>query len=392
MKNTELNMIARKQLWGRLAIHIALIATTILCGIYILPPLINVLLPFVVGLIVAWLLNPVINKIRNRIKISRRILSFVFTTILMLILGGVVVYFFYSLISQGISFVSSWLDKGGNISDVLSSKNILSDILSQLPVEVAGTIQNILTQIFDWLKSNLSSLLSTITKGVGNFLTNIPSFFASIFIAVMATYFLSSDYPSIRSSAIARFHGGFKSFVAMLQNATATAFGAYMKAQLLLSLGVFFIILIGFLLINQSYTLLLSFIFAVLDFIPLIGAGTVMVPWAIIAVITGNYTLAIQLMVIWMIIIIFRRIFEPKVVGSQTGLSPLLSLMSIYVGMRISGIMGMILGPIAFQIVFSVAKSGAFDGLAEDLKLFVNDGIAFLGNRPGNDSHDIDPM
>ena len=392
MKNIVLSGIERKQLWGRLAIHLSLIAITVLCCVYILPPLLDILLPFVVGLVVAWILNPVINKIRNRIKISRRILSFVFTTILMLILGGVVVYFFYSLISQGISFVSNWLDKGGNISDVLSSKNILSDILSQLPAEVAATIQNLLSQLFDWLKSNLSSLLSTITKGVGSFLTNIPSFFASIFIAVMATYFLSSDYPTIRTSAIARFHGGFKSFVTMLQNATSTAFGAYMKAQLLLSLGVFFILLIGFILINQSYALLLSFVFAVMDFIPLIGAGTVMVPWAIIALITGNYSLAIQLMVIWAIIIIFRRIFEPKIVGSQTGLSPLLSLMSIYVGMRISGIMGMILGPIAFQIFFSVVKSDAFDGLVEDMKLFVNDGVAFLGNRPGKNGHDIDSV
>ena len=180
--------------------------------------------------------------------------------------------------------------------------------------------------------------------------------------------------------------------IAMLQKATATAFGAYMKAQLLLSLGVFFIILIGFFLMNQSYALLLSFVFAVMDFIPLIGAGTVMVPWAIIALLSGNYGLAIQLMIIWAIIIIFRRIFEPKVVGSQTGLSPLLSLMSIYVGMRISGIMGMILGPIAFQIVFSVGKSGAFDGLAEDLKLFVNDGVAFLGKRPGKDNSSVDSM
>ena len=386
MKNVELNGVERKQLWGRLAIHLILTAMAILCCIYVLPPLIHILLPFVVGLIVAWLLNPVTNKIRSRIKISRKILSFVFTMTLMLILGGVVVLFFYSLINQGISFASSWLDMGGDLSDVLSSKNILSDMLSHLPEEVAVTIQNLLAQLFDWLKSNLSSLLSTITRGIGSFFTNIPSFFASIFISVMATYFLSSDYPAIRASTTARFHGGFKSFASMLQNATATAFGSYMKAQLLLSLGVFFILLAGFFIINQSYALLLAFIFAVMDFIPLIGAGTVMVPWAVIALITGNYGLAIQLMVIWVIIIIFRRIFEPKAVGSQTGLSPLLSLMSIYVGMRVSGIMGMILGPIAFQIAFSVAKAGAFDGLLEDLKLLANDGIAFLGNRPGNNN------
>lgn len=93
--------------------------------------------------------------------------------------------------------------------------------------------------------------------------------------------------------------------------------------------------LVGFLLIRQPYAVLLALVLAVLDFIPIIGSGTVMVPWAVIDLITGNWSHALGLMVVWGIICVFRRVAEPKAVGSQTGLSPILSLISLYVGMRL---------------------------------------------------------
>ena len=112
----------------------------------------------------------------------------------------------------------------------------------------------------------------------------------------------------------------------------------------MLSVGVFFILLVGFILTRQSYGLLLALGLAVLDFIPIVGAGTVMVPWAVIALFTRDYVTAVNLMLIWGVIALFRRVMEPKFVGNQTGLSPILSLFSIYVGMKIAGVLGMIWG------------------------------------------------
>ena len=118
-----------------------------------------------------------------------------------------------------------------------------------------------------------------------------------------------------------------------------------------------------------------------MDFIPIIGAGTVMVPWAVIALITGDPGQAVELMVIWGIICLFRRVGEPKFVGTQTGLSPILSLVCIYVGMRIAGVLGMILGPILCLVVIGVGRSGFFDGLAADVRLAAADLLAILRDR-----------
>ena len=132
----------------------------------------------------------------------------------------------------------------------------------------------------------------------------------------------------------------------------------------------------------QPYGLLLSLGLAVMDFIPVIGAGTVMVPWAFVALFTRDFSNAAWLMGIWGVIALFRRVMEPKFVGDQTGLSPILSLVSIYVGMKLAGVLGMILGPVALLILLNLAGMGCFQGLALDLRAAAKDIAAILSQRP----------
>ena len=138
----------------------------------------------------------------------------------------------------------------------------------------------------------------------------------------------------------------------------------------------------GFVLTRQPYGLLLALGLAVLDFIPIVGAGTVMVPWAVVELITRNFSSAISLMVIWGIIALFRRAMEPKFVGDQTGLSPVLSLLSVYVGMKLGGVLGMILGPVLTLVVLNLAGMGLFRGLRADLSAAAWDVAAILSHRP----------
>ena len=163
-----------------------------------------------------------------------------------------------------------------------------------------------------------------------------------------------------------------------MRTTALAAFGGYLKAELLLSVGVFAILAVGFVLTRQSYALLLALGLAALDFIPIVGSGTVMVPWAVISLIMGDYPTAIRMMVIWGIIAMFRRVMEPKFVGDQTGLSPVLSLVSIYVGMRLGGVGGMILAPIAVLVFLNLAQAGLFSGIHRDLSIAMDDIAAIL--------------
>ncbi len=109
-----------------------------------------------------------------------------------------------------------------------------------------------------------------------------------------------------------------------------------------------------------------------------------MVPWAFIDLFTGNFRHAVGLMVVWGIIVLFRRIAEPRVLGDQTGLSPILSLVGIYVGMRLGGVLGMILGPVFCLVIVNVYRSGVLDNVLSDVRLAAADIGAILrsGQKP----------
>ena len=140
----------------------------------------------------------------------------------------------------------------------------------------------------------------------------------------------------------------------------------------------------GRLWLRLGLRLVLALGLAMLDFIPIVGAGTIMVPWAFLALFTHDYAQAIQIMLIWGVIAMFRRVGEPKVVGDQTGLSPILSLVSIYVGMRLGGVLGMVLGPTVALIALNLVKLGLFEGLRLDLAAAAEDIMALLRERPEN--------
>ena len=106
-----------------------------------------------------------------------------------------------------------------------------------------------------------------------------------------------------------------------------------------------------------------------------------MAPWAVASLLLRDYPAAIRLMVILGIIVVFRRVMEPKFVGDQTGLSPIASLVSIYVGMKLAGIPGMILGPILLLVVLNLSGMGVFRGLHLDLTAAVRDIAAILSQR-----------
>ena len=167
-----------------------------------------------------------------------------------------------------------------------------------------------------------------------------------------------------------------------------SAFGGYVKSQLILSFGVFLILTVGFLFMEQPYGLLLAFGLAVLDFIPIIGAGTVMVPWAVVDMVLAEYGEAAALMAVWGVIVLFRRFAEPKILGDQTGLSPILSLVGIYVGMKVGGVLGMVVGPLLLLVCINLAKLGIFRPVLDDLALAAGDIDAIL--RSGRRTDDTE--
>ena len=370
----------RGRLWLRLGIRGVLLAAAVLLLVFVVVPLVSLLMPFVLALILAWLLNPVVRWLKKRLDVSRKVLSLVVLILAFGTVGGLCYALCWALVGQVVSLFDNW-------QPILDSLMATVDNVGQwfeqlgsiLPDSVVAIGDDVVRALMSWLEGlDLSSQIAALASWATGLVSGIPGFAVAVVVFLMASYFITSDYPRLRYLFTDQLPANLRSFGSDVRRIFMEAFGGYIKSQLLLSLGVFVILTVGFLVIRQPYSLLLAFVLAVMDFIPIIGAGTVMVPWAVVDLITGDYRQAIELMVIWGIIALFRRVGEPKILGDQTGLSPILSLVGIYVGMKVAGVLGMVVGPLLLLVCINLAKLGIFRPVVADLRLAARDVAAIL--------------
>ena len=384
MGNQQLSWPQRGKLWLRLGIRLALaaLAVGLLCSMGRF--LFSLTAPFVFALMAAAALNPAIRWLQRRLGWSRPLLTLLTLLLLFGLVGGALWLVGYTVAGELLSLAQNWDQILLRLEELVGElEQLAARLWAMLPVSLAGTGEDLIGTLVAWLQSTIGPLLQGLAAVVTNKAVALPSFLLALVIFLMALYFLTADYPYLRTWAVQHTSASVTRFFSQVKQTALAAFGGYLKAELMLSVGVFFILLIGFVLTRQSYGLLLALGLAVLDFIPIVGAGTVMVPWAVIALFTQDYVTAVNLMLIWGVIALFRRVMEPKFVGNQTGLSPILSLFSIYVGMKTAGVLGMILGPICTLVILNLAGLGIFDGIRADLSAAAADIAAILRERPG---------
>lgn len=387
MEHDLLTWRERGHLWLRLGIRGLMVIGLVLCLVYAAPPLVSLFLPFVLALIVAWLLNPMVRWLQRKISISRKIISMVIIILIFCIIGSILFGLVWTVVKEVRSLFENWDSVTGAILSILSNVNDwLHDLGRALPGGGTFSIDQAFESLSGWLRGlDISGWLASLAGRAPDVVSAVSGFAIAAVVFLMASYFITGDYPRLRFLVTDRVPADTREFFGKVKNIFMEAFGGYIRSQLILTLGVFVILAVGFTVIRQPYGLVLAGVFSVMDFIPIIGSGTVMVPWMVIDLITGDYIHAIQFAVIWGLIVVFRRIAEPKILGNQTGLSPILSLVGIYVGMRLAGVAGMVAGPLLILVCINLNKLGVFHPAAADLRMAVADVRAILRqNRKEN--------
>lgn len=385
MEHDLLTWRERGHLWLRLGIRAVCLLAAILVIVYAVPPLLTLFLPFVLGLIVAWLLNPLVRWLHRKLSISRKIISLVLIILIFCIIGGAL----FGLVWAAVKEVRSLFENWGSVTEALLSmldtvNNWLHSLERFLPVGSGLNVDILFESVANWLRGlDISGWLASLTGRVPDMVSAVANFAIAAVVFLMASYFITGDYPRLRFLITDRVPADTREFCGKVKNIFMEAFGGYIRSQLILTLGVFVILAVGFTVTQQPYGLVLAGVFAIMDFIPIIGSGTVMVPWIVIDIITGEYAHAIGFAVIWGLIAVFRRVAEPKILGDQTGLSPILSLVGIYVGMRLAGVAGMIVGPLLILVLINLSKLGVFRPTVRDLRMALADVRAILRGGEG---------
>lgn len=383
MNNKQLTWPQRGRLWLRLGLRLILTALAVWLVLKFGRPLLSLFAPFLFALAAAALLDPLVKRLQKALGWNRQLLSALVLILLFGLAGGGLALLVYAAAGQLVSLAQNWSGLLASAQSAIDQVEVLfARFLTLVPPQVTEIVKETGDELFQWLSDVAPAVLADLGREAGEKAMGLPSFLVALIIFVMATFLLTADYPYLRSRAVQHMDEGVLRFLGQLRSTALGAFGGYLKAEFLLSVGVFFILLAGFFITGQPYGLLLALGLAVMDFIPIIGAGTAMVPWAFIALFTGDLPSAVELMVIWGAIALFRRVMEPKFVGDQTGLSPLLSLAAIYVGMKLAGVLGMVFGPVVVLVALNLAGMGMFRGFRLDLEASARDIAAILSERP----------
>ena len=383
MNEMKLPWPERGKLWARLGIRLAVAALAVWLLWAVGLPLLSLFAPFVAALITAAVLHPLVRWLQRRLGVPKKLSALVILVLLFGLLGAGIGYLGYAVGLELVSLVQNWGGLLDSIQGTLDQIEAMSaKFWTMIPPQLNELVESMTDRLLEWLGGVVPEQFNAMAEFTIETAKGVPDFVVALIIYIMACYMLTVDYSYLRSRAARHTHQRLRRFLKQVRDTALAAFGGYLRAEFLLSVVVFFILLVGFFVIGQSYGLLLALGLAVMDFIPIIGAGTVMVPWAAIDLFMGNWFHAVELMLIWGVIALFRRVGEPKFVGDQTGLSPITSLISIYIGWRVAGVLGMILGPTIALVALNLIKLGLFEGVRLDLAAAAGDIMAVLRERP----------
>lgn len=363
------NPVPMKTLLLRIGLRLLLIIAVLLCLTLLVPPLLDLFLPFILAFLAATLLAPLVQKIARRVG-GWNFWSMLFVVLMLLAATGILVYAGYYLISQIIDLIHSWASIRDGLTNMLEQISIfLSTNVHFTYTDTEAYILNFVQEGLNWITGKVSTWAPSVVIGVGNLASGIASFVVSLLFFIVGAYFMTADYPGLRKKLISWVPDIIRPHMRHVKEATGSAMFGYLRAQLILSGVVTLIIFIALLLYGQSYSLLIAIACGIIDVMPFFGSGAVLVPWGVIMLLLGNFQKGLFLLALALALFIFRKLAEPKVVGNQTGLSPLLSLISIYVGMKLGGVIGMILCPILCMVVIGLYGMDFFTPTITDFRL-----------------------
>lgn len=312
--------------------------------------------PFIIAWLIASLIEPLVKWFQKRWKIPRSISSILSIIIILVFVGTVVTGIVMRTVQQaqafGQDFPVYYESFINNLEDIRGKTETFILALPEF-------IQDLLRNGFDAIIQSFPDMVGPgVRKGSLGVVVALPNALFISIITLIATFFISKDKVKIQSFIERQLPS---SWIRKIDTIRRDLFGAllgYVKTQLILMLFTSTICIIGLTILRYKYSLLIGIIIGIFDAFPILGSGGILIPWAIYNLINGNIFNAVGLLIIYGLVVLFRQMFEPKVLGSQIGVYPLVTLMSMYIGIKLFGVIGIVIGPILVIFIKTMQKIG----------------------------------
>ncbi len=315
----------------------------------VLDAILTALCPFLLGLLIAILIDPIVLLLTKRLHFKRGwavlITLLFFIAVIGLLLGALI-----SWIVVEITRLSQSLPDMGQYVNLLIDRinlaynNLLNSSWDSEVLRDWLDAQS--TRLADWGSVFLNSLLSV--------LMGTPGALLVVLVSLLAAFFISKEKDAIIAKLIKWFFPKKQEYAKRVYIDTVNALMGFLRAQILVMLIIAMITVAGLYILGTKYALSLGLLIALVDALPILGPGLIMIPWIIVMFIMGNYGMAIGLLIIYAIISVMHQVLQPKIMADSMHLHPLLVLAAMYVGLQLLGVWGLILGPVILVVFKSI--------------------------------------
>ena len=344
------------------------IATTLIV-VFLLFKLGIFLFPFVLAFIFSMITQPIARFINKKTHLSAKVSTIISIVAFFLVLFGLM-----SVVS--IKFIEEIYNLSKNLRGSSAQFNELWNksldqgfvYIDYLPKEFITQIQSYTGEFINFAARSATTFVNQTIR----FITSIPTLIVYTSITILSTLFMSLDKNDIVKFLEHQFPISWLNKIYNIKRDILSVFGSYLRAQLILVTICFFELLIALNLflslgLNVKYPLIFSIVISLIDALPILGAGAILIPWSIFSFITGDIKLGFALLILYVIVLAVRQLLEPKLISQKIGVHPLVTLVSMYSGFKLLGIIGFLIGPIVMIILKNVFSKELDNGFFREM-------------------------
>ena len=326
-------------------------------------------MPFLVAFGLYLIIEPGIRFLMKKFKFKRKTSSIIILVFSLSIIIGLIIWGVASIVSESTNLLKNLNEYVSIVYEFIQSKIQKIDFEK---LQISDELRAIFNNSTQDILIKVSNIVKDFFTGVLAKLTSIPTMIFYIVITIMALYFMSTDKIYMIDQLEHHLPETWIKKIYKHVKGIASSLGGYLKAEAILVVISFIISLIGFVIyslvgFNIKYPLLVALGIGFVDALPILGSGTIMVPWAIIEACKGDIRLGVAILVLWIIMTIVRQIIEPRIVGGQIGIHPIFTIIAMYTGVKFCGLFGLFVGPIVLIILRNVFESIIDKGVVKSI-------------------------
>ncbi len=344
----------------RFITDVMFVAVILAIGYAVLKYLAVWMMPFVIGLVLALILQRPVNWVLRHSQFKRKLVAPAVTLVMVIVVMALLVFALISAVGETAKFVAAlpvWFQNTApDVANAITHR--FESILEALPQDWGVQIRQVVRDSLLTMQSQVSTLSAAVLAWVANWAASLPSLLISFIVTLVATFFLCSEFNEVKGFLWKQIPQKYEQLAGDTWITFAHTVGQMLRSYLLIMFVTFCQLAVGLTLLRVDYPVLLAALISMVDILPVLGTGTILIPWGLIALLTGKLSFGFGILFLYMIVTIVRNILEPRIVGRRIGVHPLVTLALMYLGLHILGAPGMFLFPLIFLLLKNAQETG----------------------------------